>query len=506
LESDADYAAGALAASVNAIVEGRIEREKGSFVLTVTVRGGDGAVIKEMTTKNRTIARLGNDVRRLLWRELSDSINEAPAPEEPEPPAPEVPRGTGSVVVLPFEGPGADVARAAAVSALRESGVKVRNGDASDAASRVVVAREAKARAVIAGTVSRKGASRAVALVVYDGQDGQELGEHTIEGATRKDMLTNIGEGAWSGIGAWVMQGEVPKPDTEEAVESGGDEPVEDEDIADEEPEEEDRGPAPPRPYPLTIGGYFRAFNRNLSYDDVPAQSTGGLRDYNMPLGSALELAATWYPAAHFTGGFAANLGLDVAFSQALGMESHDCRPARDAQGNCTAPAAVADFPTSSRWYSVGARFRIPVGTTEPYAQLAYGGHSFSTSVPTGAEPEFEMPDVSYSFLRLGGGVRLPVGPLIVEPRLAYLFLLGLGDFEAADWFPGASGGALEAMLRVGFPLSETFEVQASLNYLAYGLSMTVEPGGNINRAAGSASDQYLSGSLGIEYRIPASK
>ncbi len=509
LDSDADYAAGALAAEVNAIVEGRVEKEKGYFIVTVTVRGGDGAVIKEMTTKNRTIARLGNDVRRLLWRELGESIKGAPAPGAPEPAEPEeaaTPRGTGNVVVLPFEGPGAEEARGAVVSALEGAGLEVSTAEASDAPARVGRAREANARAVIAGTVSRKGKGLVTALVVYDGQDGKRLGKQTIEGRSQKAMLTNIGKTVWSSVGSWVMQGEVPKAEPEEAADAVGGDVAEDEALAEDEPVEEAPGAVGPRPSPLTLGGYLSALNRNLSYDDLPATSSGALRDYNLPLGAAFELAATWYPAAHFTGGFAANLGLEVAFGQAFGMESHDCRPALDLQGNCTAPAAVADFPTSSRWYSIGARWRIPVGTTEPYVQLAYGGHSFGTTVAAGDEPEFAMPDVSYGFLRLGGGARLPLGPLVVEPRLAYLFVLGLGDFESSDWFPGASGGAIEAMLRVGFPLSEALEVQAAFNYQAYGLSMNVEPGGNADRAAGSASDRYLSGSLGVEYKIPASR
>lgn len=507
LDSDSDYAAGALAAAVNAIVEGRVKKEKGYFIVTVTVRGGDGAVIEEMTTKNRTIARLGNDVRRLLWRELGDSIKGAPAPRAPEPAEPEeaaTPRGTGNVVVLLFEGPGAEEARSAVVSALEAAGLEASSGEASDATSRVDRAREANARAVIAGTVSRKGKALVTALVVYDGQDGRSLGKETIEGRSQKAMLTNIGKTVWPSVGSWVMQGEVPTPDPAGAADAAPGDVAEEEELAEDEPVDEPAGAVGPRPYPLTLGAYLSALNRNLSYDDLSATNSGALRDYNLPLGLAFDLAATWYPGAHFTSGFAANLGIEVSYGQALGMESHDCRPALDLEGNCTAPAAVADFPTSSRWYSLGARLRIPVGTTEPYVQLGYGGRSFGTSAAAGVEPEYAMPDVSYSFLRVGGGVRLSVGPLVVEPRLAYLFLLGLGDFEAADWFPGASGGAIEAMLRVGFPLSEALEMQASFNYQAYSLSMDGEPG-NVDRAAGSASDRYLSGSLGLEYRFPAS-
>jgi hypothetical protein len=502
MSSDSDYAAGAAAAGVNAIVEGRVERDGRNFVATISVRGGDGAMITEMQAQNRNANRLGNDVRRQIWRDLGDAIENAPPPQQPEPDEPDEPLdpvsgggGQGAVVVLAFDGPGADTARDAVIESLEAAGLDVSRGDAADASERVEEARENGARALVGGTVSRSGRSLETTVVVYNGGDGESLGEETFEGRNANAMLDEIRGSLWSNVGSMIERGEVPEGDDE----GGGD----------------DSGPSGPRPYPLIVGAYLRVFNRDFSYNDDLAVlrpgSAEGLREYSLPLGPALELEATWYPLAHFMGGFAANIGIDGTFTYAFGIESSECRPNRNAQGLCEGMAGTVQrmeiaFPTSSLSYSIGARVRFPVDIVEPYLQVAFGGHSFRIEALNVTEPKPEVPDVDYSFLRLGGGARFQFGPVIVEPRLAYLLLLGTGQFEEADWFPHSSGGAFEAMLRLGVEIVEFLEVHASFNYQQYGFSMNNEVGDNVDRVAGGALDRYIGGSLGVALKIPGSE
>jgi hypothetical protein len=497
MSSDSDYANGAAAAGVNAILEGRVERDGRNFVATITVRGGDGAIITEMSVQNRNANRLGADVRRQIWRELGDAIENAPAPQANEPDVPDEPLtpvgggGSGAVVVLAFDGPGADTARDAVAEALEAAGIDVSRGDASDASGRVEEAREAGARALVGGSVSRDGRNLTTTVVVYNGSDGESLGEQSFEGRNASAMLDEIRGGLWSSIGSMVEQGAVPEGDDD----GGGD---------------DSSGPSGPRPSPLIIGAYLRAFNRDFSYSDDlavvrPSSGAAGLREYSLPLGPALELEGTWYPIAHFSDSFAANFGLDLGFMYAFGIESSECRPRRDAQGNCTAPATEIAFPTSSLGYSFGLRMRIPVDSVEPYIQVAYGAHSFRIEA-LASDPKPEVPDVDYGFLRFGGGARMQFGPIILEPRLALLLLLGTGQFEEADWFPRSGGLGFEGMFRVGVEIVEFFEVHASFNYQQFGMSMNNEPGDDINRVAGGALDRYISGSLGVALKIPASE
>jgi hypothetical protein len=74
-----------------------------------------------------------------------------------------------------------------------------------------------------------------------------------------------------------------------------------------------------PRHAPLEAEAGLRLVNRGLAYRDDP---TGSRRPYDLPLGSALALDATYYPGAHFTNDALAHVGLTVAASHSLFLSS----------------------------------------------------------------------------------------------------------------------------------------------------------------------------------------
>jgi hypothetical protein len=510
MSSDDDYAAGAAATGARAILEGTVARAgRRRFSATIVLRGGDGAVIREIEVSGRNANQLGAQVRRQVWRELGDDIEGAPEPASAGPTEVEDPedegggggtatggggagRAMGTVVVVDFDGPGADRAREVVIEALESAGLEVYAGSGTTADEMVAVAADREARAVIAGSVSRDGRELSTSVTVYNGADGELLGEARFEGRSASAMLDQIRDNAWAELEGSIEEGRAPGGD-------GGD-------------ADEPSGPSGPRPSAFSLGIYLRLFNRSFSYNDdlaivrpETAAMGAGLREYSLPLGPAFEVEGTWYPLAHFMGGIPANIGIDGTLVYAFAIESTSCEGPRDGEGNCP-EMSVKTFPTSSVAWSLGGRFRIPFDEHEGYFQLAYGTQSFRIEAIDVMNPAPDVPDVDYGFLRAGLGGRFVLGPVSVEPRFAFLLMLGTGQLEEDAWFPNSGGAGMEAMLRLGVAILPFLELQASFNYQRFGFSLDPADDAALNRVAGGALDQYISGSFGAMFRLPGSR
>ena len=497
LETDDDYAAAAAETGVSAILGGEVQRRRGRVELTLTLRGGDGEVIREVSVDHRNPRRLARMVRSGLWSQMGDDIQGAPAPEavdddddedevedDDEPDYEDV-----RVIMLPFEGPEGDDAYDAVMDTLEDAGFEVEEGEADDADERAELAEELGARALVGGEVEEDDGDYVATVMVFDGANGEELDRYDVEGSSRRDMEDEL-EGSIGPLTDAVMSGAAPEGDEE------------DED--DEEEEEEDDGPSGPRPSPLQVFTGLRIFNRDFSYSDDlavvrPDAGLPGLRAYSLPAGPALEIDAVFYPAAFATDGFLANLGLEGGLVYAFGIESEECRM-RDAGGQCT---TALNFPTSYINWHVGVRARFQIDAHELYGRVGYSGQSFRIDALDLDNPAPEVPDIDYGIIRLAVGSRLVFEPIVVEPRVGFLIVAGSGQISDDDWFPNASALGFEAGLRIGYILLDWLEVMGSFDFQQFGFSMNNEAGDNPNRVAGGATDRYISGTLGLQARLP---
>ncbi len=291
------------------------------------------------------------------------------------------------------------------------------------------------------------------------------------EGRTANALLSSIESSLWDEIGAYVAEGEIP--------EAGGDEDGDDGD-------EGWSGPSGPLPSPLTLIAEFAGFGRQYSYND---DLFGALRAYSLGFAPMVGAKLYYFPAAHFTNSFAANIGIDARIETAFGVKSQD--------------SAGQEFPTSMWGFGLGGRVRIPIGDHYLSAIVGYGAQSFRIEAISPTIPAPDVPDVDYGFLRIGAEMRLVFGVFVTELKASLLPLLSSGQLGSNEWFPRTTGGGMEAGLVLGVLVTNWFEVRAGFEYRRFWFSMNPEPGDTY--VAGGALDSYFVGNIGLGLHWPGS-
>ncbi len=234
------------------------------------------------------------------------------------------------------------------------------------------------------------------------------------------------------------------------------------------------RGPLP-RYLDLSVGG--QAFSRSLTYHQ---QVTSTLREYQPRLLGGAVASVVYYPAVHFTDGFATNIGLDLNISQAFGIQS------RTPDGST--------YPTQIHDYNGGLRVRVPFGSAEPYLTLGYGDDAFKM---TGANrAALILPDTDYRYLRAVLGVRAPLPSNVsLGVSAGYRYVLSPGGIKT-DYFPRATVGGMEANLYIGYAINDILEARIGFDYRRYFYSMHSKNGDTY--IVGGAIDQTYGGSLSL--------
>jgi len=414
------------------------------------------------------------------------------------------------VGVLPFTGPGASKVRSAVVATLRQHDATVVADDAlraaagqlgadlSDPSSRSDVSRMHRVDAWIDGKVERERGQQVITLTITNGADGETLDTSSL-GARNVNVLTRlVRKEGWGLIepslqrahraeaaaaepeAAQVEEEPVAEPEPEARKES---EPSDDDaDDRDDEAEADDGE----RPSPLRLELGVAGFSRVLEY----RENIDGLPRYKVALPPALRGLVIWYPAAHFSSGVAAHIGLRLQGQYAFGVSSK--------VENGDGP----EFSTSSHLLEVGLRARIPLDPFEIGASFSYGLHGYAVEAATqnGVTIEPGVPSIGYSYLHVGAEVRMQLGEVGIAFGGAVLPLLGVGDLE--DWFPHASGLGLEGSAEVGYALASSFDLFALFSARRY--AVTFDPrvaDVAAGRAlAGGAVDSYLHALLGLRF------
>jgi hypothetical protein len=400
----------------------------------------------------------------------------------------------------------------------------------------------------VEGSVERERKTLVTNLAVIDAASGKTLGVMSYDAPNIKSLVKIVRAELWTDLGELIQSAKAPGSKSQagdEAISAADPEEEEEEEIGEEDPDdlleedapvakgkpartdasasetadsdETDSEPASddedamaqndaaqnddeaqdepadqngePGPAPFVLGVGLAGFTRDFVYN----QNLSNLPVYDLPLGPSLVVNANWYPAAHFSKGAAANIGLDVRGQLAFGLDS-------EVKDNTS-------FPTSSGGFGLGLRGRLPLGRHEMAAVVGYGQRSYSIGGVEGsgaAEQRMHpyVPSTSYSHLRAGLEARFALSEQFgLGIALAYLPTFSTG---VEKWFPRATANGIEGEVKFGYAMSKSLELNAAFGLQRFALAFnpTLEDANTGKLIAGGAVDQYLSMTLGMGWRF----
>ncbi len=243
--------------------------------------------------------------------------------------------------------------------------------------------------------------------------------------------------------------------------------------------------PSTPSPLPaLRVGLGFRGFGRSLTWAGDPEQA---LAKYGLGFAPAVALDATWYPGAHVTSGVLANLGVAFAGDIAVGVSSKQ---------------DTSKFGTRADRYRISAAFRQPFGSVfsiEALAGVSLQRFSIDPVAANDGTARPNIPSVAFAGPRGALGVRLvKLGPVGLDAMGGFTFLVSTGELGTDAYFKRARGFGVDAGAGVSVELVDNLHLRASFDWTRYFLTLNPEEGARFT--APSATDQYLGGSVALQW------
>jgi hypothetical protein len=414
-----------------------------------------------------------------------------------------------NVAVLSFDGPRAAKVRDAVVSSVSaeinvvpgrevQSTADRLNADLSTSDGRIEVARELEIDAYVEGRVDKAGRNWVLVLSVASGRSGESAEVAEITAKDPKKLAARVESKAYSDLSSAISQSERPEKEAPKPVVAEKEEEEEPEPELEEEPEEvaeqaedeaDDSDGKEPMALAITLGagGFTRDFEYRENLSSLPVYDIAA-----PPIG---WVGLQWFPGAHVTNeGVAANIGLraqgQMAFGLSSGLES----------------GSSEEFSTTSTLIELGVRGRLPLDSLQLGADISYGSHTYkidSTTDAMGIERDPGIPSASYGYLKFHIDASLALGDKAsVGIGFGLLPLLALGEIET--WFPNAGGLAMEGDVNFAYELFSSFDLVASIGARRY--AVTIDPtvqDVNVGRPiAAGLVDQYISGQLGLRFRL----
>lgn len=233
---------------------------------------------------------------------------------------------------------------------------------------------------------------------------------------------------------------------------------------------------------PLGLGLDVSFFTRKLTYNDDIFRK---LRPYTLGLAPAPRLTAWWHPGAHFTDGLISVFGVGLSLSLPLGLSSTD--------------TSETEYPTRSVMVEGSLRGRIPLGAHEVVVLAGLGNHTYAIETKGQSDPG--VPDVSYTYLRLGAQGRFQIlEGFNASATVAFRPLLSAGEISSSKWFGRATAAGLDAGVALAYEVLSGLDVVIKGELLRYFFSMHPQP--NDPWIAGGAVDQYFAGSIGAAWHL----
>jgi len=224
----------------------------------------------------------------------------------------------------------------------------------------------------------------------------------------------------------------------------------------------------------LAIGSRF--VSRSLAW----TQGAMDFNPYSLGFAPSLGLLLAWYPAAHFMGGWASNLGLAASVEYIPGLVSQTGDGLR--------------YPTQESDYSAGARGRLILGPVEGALTLGGGQHALTLHSQGNAMRSTltGIPDTKYTYVRAGLDLRftLPANFALMLGG-GYRQVLSAGNqnqlLETSIFLPQAKVAGFDVMAAVGYRFLPMLEGRAGFDLRRY----QITPGAN-NHMVTAGTDQYV--------------
>ena len=229
-------------------------------------------------------------------------------------------------------------------------------------------------------------------------------------------------------------------------------------------------------------GGYLSS--RTLY---IAAENQEGVTQYAGVPNKGLEVGGTFYPfPSKKIDGIQSGIGFSFGVGHSLGsVVTFD-----DGQ-------TVGDYVINQSAWNAGIHYRAPLGNSFAIdGEVSYGSSSY---VIEDAPMAFEVPDTKYTYLSAGGHLDLKITERsTVGFGAKYMYMLGTGDLNSTDWYGpgGSSGWHLDGNFVIPLPANMFLE-----GNLAYTRIKTAFDGvGQITEAEGvsEAVDSSISGTVKI--------
>lgn len=231
----------------------------------------------------------------------------------------------------------------------------------------------------------------------------------------------------------------------------------------------------------FSVGAAFEMGGRLVEFTDP---ITLNIRPYKVLGAPMIHVAAEGYPAASTGIKVLKDIGLTARFSMALGLSS-------------TTPDGASS--TGNTWirFRGGLKWRFLPGSEKgPILALAgeFGMDTFSFD--NAGDLAASVPTVEYQYLRGGGEIRLPIGPVAFELNGGYRGLIGLGEtgnrFSSPEALAFDAGAGFLVMLPAGF------EARLSADYTRVFYAFKPQLGDAY--VAGGMVDEMLGARVGVAY------
>lgn len=233
---------------------------------------------------------------------------------------------------------------------------------------------------------------------------------------------------------------------------------------------------------------------RRMSFAISPALQAKPPGYAGTPVAGAV-LDATFYPLAfgHKRTGQLKNLGLELLYDRVLKLNSKD-------------PMSNAVYSTIEQRFGLAAVFRHAFGKTAAspvvLGSLGYTRQSFNILGTV------DIPDVKYSIIAPGVGLRLPLsGKLMLGADLKLLLVTSAGQIQDPDKYGASSVLGFEGSGGVDYQITPSIFARAALRFETIGFTFkgtgfqTNQRDGNpMTQDVGGARDNYFGGMATVGY------
>jgi HEAT repeat protein len=227
-------------------------------------------------------------------------------------------------------------------------------------------------------------------------------------------------------------------------------------------------------------------FTRDFGVDN-PDRNIDTIGMTSTPV-AGFAVGAEVYPAAWWTRGWLANVGLGFGYQRYFGL-SWKADNELDTSHAITFQTWSIDF--------LRLRYQPVRGEALPTLYLRFGIRHQDVLM-NDEEPDAgaHIPDLSATSVDLGLAARIPVGFLDLSLGFDYLPVTSWGEIVESPQYGEGGGWGLMATAGLGGQLSERIELAAEARYTRYAVSFDRSP--DAQRKADGAVDQYVSGLLSL--------